>query len=75
MGQLACMLVLHLTEFIAMKTFINLIHSYHFLPLFKGDRRELDWRIRFFDENVARILPLVYSHFRALDISSENFLM
>ena len=75
MGCLAAMLVLHLNEFEAMQSFINLIHSYHFLPLFKGDKREIEWRIRFFDENLSRTLPLVYSHFQALDVSSEHFLI
>jgi cytohesin/brefeldin A-inhibited guanine nucleotide-exchange protein len=62
-------------EYEAMQSFINLIHSYHFLPLFKGDMREIEWRVKFFDEQLARILPLVYNHFKALDLSSEIFLI
>lgn len=75
MGNLAAVLILYCGEYEAMQTFINLIHSYHFLPLFKGDMREIEWRVRFFDENLSRILPLVYNHFKALDISSEIFLI
>lgn len=75
MGYIACILVFHLNEFEAMQSFINLVHSYHFLPLFKGDKREIEWRIHFFDENFSRNLPLVYNHFRGLDVSSEHFLM
>lgn len=32
-------------------------------------------RVRFFDENLLRVLPLVHSHFKAIDLSSEIFLI
>lgn len=44
MGNLASILILYLSEYDAFQSFINLIHSYHFLPLFKGDMREIEWR-------------------------------
>lgn len=37
--------------------------------------REVEWRVRFFDENLQRVLPLVFNHFKALDLSSEIFLI
>ena len=75
MGNLAGVLSLYMSEYESMQSFCNLVHSYHFLPLFKGDMREIEWRVRFFDENLSRILPLVYNHFKALDLSSEIFLI
>ena len=41
MGDLAVILIQYLPEYEAAKSFINLIHHYHFLPFYKGDLREI----------------------------------
>jgi len=75
MIYLGSMLVRNLREYEAFSCFINLLHSYHFLSFFRGDIREIEWRVRFFDELLLGINPIIYHHFKALELSSECFLM
>lgn len=62
-------------EYTVFKCFINLLHSYHFLSFFRGEMSEIKWRVEFFNEHLEKRMPLLLLHFKALDISSELFLM
>ena len=54
---------------------MNLLHSYHMLSFVKSDMREVEWRVHFFDKVLEEKLPLVYQHFKALDLSSEIYII
>ena len=58
MIYLGSMLVRNLREYEAFSCFINLLHSYHFLSFFRGDIREIEWRVRFFDELLDAIIEV-----------------
>jgi cytohesin/brefeldin A-inhibited guanine nucleotide-exchange protein len=75
MSHLAAILLLFCSEYEAFNCFINLIHSHHFLSFFRGDFREIEWRLKFFDEYFKREIPFLFNHFKALDLSSEMFLL
>ncbi len=60
MPNLLSVLLVHLDEYNSFKCFINLLHSFHFLSLFRGDMREIEWRVRFFNEYLFKIKPLVH---------------
>ena len=62
-------------EYTAFKCFVNLLHSHHFLSFFRGNMREIEWRVVFFNEFLIKKRPLVHQHFKALDLSAELFLM
>jgi hypothetical protein len=75
MAHLATVLLMYCDEYMAFSCFINLIHSHHFLSFFRGVMREIEWRIRFFDEVFKKEIPNLYTHFKALDLSTEMFLL
>ena len=52
MANLASMLLLYLDEYQAFSCFTNLLHSFHFLSFFRGDMREVEWRVHFFNEHL-----------------------
>lgn len=60
MPNLLVILLVHFDEYTAFKCFVNLLHSYHFLSFFRGEMREIEWRIRFFNEYLFKKNPLVY---------------
>lgn len=74
MANLAGELLLFLDEYDALCCFINLTHSYHFLSFLRGDMREVEWRVAYFEQYFKRELPDLFQHFRALDLSTEIFL-
>jgi hypothetical protein len=65
MAHLAAMLLRYLPEYEAFQCFMNLLHSFHFLSFFRGDMREVEWRVRFFDDLLRERLPLVSEHLRS----------
>lgn len=75
MPALVQALLQYLDEYTTFQCFINLLHSNHFLPFFRGELREIQWRIRFFDDHLLKRIPLVYHHFKALDLTSDLFLI
>ncbi|KAL4441362.1 hypothetical protein ABPG74_013657 [Tetrahymena malaccensis] len=76
MPNLAAVLISQLDEeYTVFKAFINLLHSYHFLTFFRGEMSEIKWRVQFFNEYLQKRMHLVLQHFKALDLSSELFLM
>jgi len=75
MSHIASILLLFCPEYEAFNCFINLTHSHHFISFFRGDIREIEWRLKFFDEYFKKESPFLFNHFRALDLSSEMFLL
>eukprot|EP00828_Plagiopyla_frontata_P046967 TRINITY_DN8548_c0_g1_i2.p1 TRINITY_DN8548_c0_g1~~TRINITY_DN8548_c0_g1_i2.p1 ORF type:complete len:219 (+),score=33.84 TRINITY_DN8548_c0_g1_i2:2-658(+) len=71
--HLASVLLNSLEEYDAFNALINLTHSYHFLPCFQSDMREIGWRVTFFDQYFSKELPYLYNHFKALDLTTEIF--
>mmetsp|Transcript_9073 Transcript_9073/g.4835 ORF Transcript_9073/g.4835 Transcript_9073/m.4835 type:complete len:110 (+) Transcript_9073:60-389(+) len=49
MSYLAAMFLLYLDEYEAFCSFVNLLHSAHFVPFLRGDIRHIKWRLHFFD--------------------------
>jgi len=75
MCRLVVVLLRSCSEYQAFSCFINLTHSHHFISFFRGIMREIEWRIRFFNKVFEEELPHLYAHFKALDLSSEMFLL
>lgn len=75
MSHLVQVLLMYCSEYQAFSCFINLTHSYHFLTFFRGDMRHIEWRIRFFDEMFEKEIPNLFKHFKALDVTTEMFLL
>ena len=63
MMYLGSILVRYLDEYESFSCFINLLHSFHFLSYFRGDIRETEWRVKFFDELLLINNPYVFHHF------------
>jgi len=62
----------HLDAFIC---YANLLHSYHFLPFFKGHVKELKFRINIFDDYFRTLLPELHHHFKVVDVTTDLFLI
>lgn len=76
MPNIVKILLTYLDEYTSFSCFVNLLHSHHFLQFFRGDGvREIGWRISFFDSHFARRLPLVFRHFKAIDLVTEVFII
>jgi hypothetical protein len=45
MPNILTVLLMNMDEYNAFKCFANLLHSYHFLSFFRGDMREIEWRV------------------------------
>ena len=75
MYHIAVVLSSQLEESQAFESFVNLTHSYHFLSFLRGEMRDIEWRVKFFDEKFKRELPNLFNHFKALDVSSDLFLL
>jgi len=75
MSRLVMLLLLYCDEYQAFSCFINLTHSHHFISFFRGIMREIEWKIRFFNKVFEEELPHLFAHFKALDLSSEMFIL
>lgn len=91
MSYLAAILLIHLNEYESYRCLINLTHSNHFLSFLRGDVREvfnkmlyfmksniyikIEWRVNYFNDYFEKELPNLYQHFKALDLSTEMFLL
>ncbi|CAD8180454.1 unnamed protein product [Paramecium pentaurelia] len=73
--DIAVVLIKHLQEYDCFQALVNLLHQYHFLSVFQNDTRQIEWRLRFFEENLQRILPFVFSHLKAIKLETKLYLM
>ncbi|KRX09995.1 Sec7 domain [Pseudocohnilembus persalinus] len=75
MTKIAQIFITYLDEETAFQCFTNLLHNFHFLSFFRGEMREIEWRVRFFEKALERNLGLVFHHFKAIDMSTELFIL
>ncbi|CAK74100.1 unnamed protein product (macronuclear) [Paramecium tetraurelia] len=73
--DIAVVLIKHLQEYDCFQALVNLLHQYHFLSVFQNDIRQIEWRLRFFEENLQRILPFVHNHLKAIKLETKLYLM
>ncbi|CAD8171137.1 unnamed protein product [Paramecium pentaurelia] len=73
--DIAVVLIKHLQEYDCFQALVNLLHQYHFLSVFQNDTRQIEQRIKFFEENLKRILPFVYNHLKAIKLETKFYLM
>jgi hypothetical protein len=48
--------------------FLNTLHRHHFLAFYRGDKAEIDLRIKLFERQLSKNTPLVWNHFRSLKL-------
>eukprot|EP01022_Parablepharisma_sp_SALTPOND_P004529 TRINITY_DN120462_c2_g1_i1.p1 TRINITY_DN120462_c2_g1~~TRINITY_DN120462_c2_g1_i1.p1 ORF type:complete len:674 (-),score=78.24 TRINITY_DN120462_c2_g1_i1:3202-5223(-) len=75
MCYLAAMFLSYCVEFDAFVCYANFLHSYHFLPFFKGHVKDLKLRINIFNEYFKSILPDLYHYFQVVDVTTDLFLI
>lgn len=75
MCYIVAMLLSFCTEFDSFMCFANFLHSYHFLPFFKGHVKELKHRIDIFNDYFKKLMPELYHYFQVVDVTSDLFLI
>jgi len=75
MCYLVAMFLGSCVEFDAFVCYANFLHSYHFLPFFKGQVKELKLRINIFNDYFKAILPDLFHYFQVVDVTTDLFLI
>lgn len=75
MGFVAAVLMLHMGPADAFACMCNLLSSHFFVSLFQLNIRECLKHIRIYELLFSKHLPTLYSHFQALGVSPEHYLL
>lgn len=75
MSYIAGMLLLQMSHVDAFICFANMLEIHFFASLFKMDLVELRKHIGIYDLMFSEYLPLLYDHFRKLEIMPEQYLL
>jgi len=69
MAYLGATLLTYCNKYDSFKCLINLVHSHHFLPLFRCNEKQTRWRIKFFNKYFQKLIPDLHQHFKSLRLN------